>query len=219
MSYDAGLWLLLDGVTVVVVTGLLLVGRARAAVVAAALVALVYLVKVAPTVVQPTYSGYWGCSATWPEATGLLREHVLAECADGRAAYAVSVLPFAVPALVLCAVAAWFARPARAVWVAPWVAAIPSLTLVAAALPATVGWSVDDPRWSLGYVQEWLVSGGEGGGFCLDFLQDEAELAGRAPEGEIARAHEACAELCRASARAGRYNPGALERPCAERVQ
>ena len=223
MNYDAPIWMLLSLVGCGAATALIVTGSPRAGSAVASVVAAIYLAKVS-VLLLPTYSGVWECMATFPAQNDWHHEHVLAECAWGRALWCLEVLPFAVPPLL---VSVWGARRARKTtpsrWPLVWPAlgALPTLALIAAMIPAATGWSPHDPRWVMGYLREWREAGGsekKGGGACDSFLGTEDRLHGLVSEAEIAQAHADCLRVCETFAAVQiphHFNPGVLEEKCA----
>ncbi len=224
MGYDVSIYILLNLAAGLLFLVLIASGRPRALAVCGALVALAYTPKVSAVLLYESYSSYWQCSATWPEARDWRAQHVLAECLRGRASWSVEVLVFALPPLVFCVVGAGWARRRRAsrsIAILPVLASGPSLILILAIARGAMAMPVDDPRWQAGYVREWLATGStrsDGGGVCFDFLRVERELRGLMAPGEFTQAQELCQALCEVSAKRHHFNPGVLENLCLKRV-
>ena len=101
-------------------------------------------------------------------------------------------------------------------WILP--ASVPSSVLLFWFVSARFYWSSDDPRWSMGYLEEWREGGRRAtdGGGCYGFLVDQARLVGLVPEDTLARARSEWGGLCREQAARRSFNPGVLERVCRE---
>jgi hypothetical protein len=191
----------------------------RAGSMLASVVAAAYLLPAA-RLVRPTYDGSWACNASFPARADWAHEHVLAECARGRASWCLTVLPFAVAPLLVALWGAWLTRKKTSsrwplVW--PAIGALPTVALIAAMLPAMVGWSPHDPRWAMGYLREWREAGArdERGGVCTMFLDAEDRLHGLVPEADLTQAHGECLHVCERFAANHHFNPGAMEESCA----
>jgi hypothetical protein len=225
-GYAAFVYLLLNAGSLVAVGVCLAFGWLRAAAGVGVLTALAYG-SLLGDLAGPTNSGFWGCQAVWPPVAGVHLAHVLADCAERRAAWAAAWLPWAaVPALATWGVVAraalmragtqerwrWTLAPAL-------LASLPSLALVAAMLSARHGWAVDDPRWSARYLEEWIEAGTppRGAGVCYRFLEEylAGRLDGRVEPATLARGRALCAAACGAQAREGSFNPGVFEHTCA----
>ena len=107
-------------------------------------------------------------------------------------------------------------RPRLLLWILP--ASVPSAVLLFWLVSATFHGSSDDPRWSMGYLEEWREGGRQAthGGGCYGFLVDQARLVGLVSEDTLARARSECGELCREQAARRSFNPGVLKDVCRE---
>ncbi|MDC3956610.1 hypothetical protein KEG38_22305 [Polyangium jinanense] len=216
MSYDAPIWMLLNLLGCGLGVALIAAKRPGWGAIAAGLVAAAYMTKLRW---MPAYA--WSSTASYPVMPGWSHEHNIAAGAHERARWALELLAWAVPPLLVCAwgcvVAARKKKSRRPLlWILP--ACVPSGILLFWIVSAAFYWSSDDPRWSMGYLEEWREGGRQAthGGSCYGFLVDQARLVGLVPEDNLARARSECGELCREQAARRSFNPGVLEEKCRE---
>lgn len=216
MSYDVVIWLPL--VVFACVGGVVLIktGRPLAGVVVAGLVAAAFLIKLWG---MPAEAYAWSSSRVSPPLSGWFLQHVTADGVHKRARWSFELLLWTVPALLVSgwgAVAA--ARKRRAI--APLgllvPAAFPTGVLVAWVLVAPFYWSADDPRWQMGYLDEWRAAGldADDGAPCFGFLTVQNRLTGLVPDDAIARARSDCRSVCEFQGARGSFNPGVLNDVC-----
>ncbi|UQA57652.1 hypothetical protein [Polyangium aurulentum] len=216
MSYDVVFWLFLNLLGCGLGVALIAARRPGWGAIAAGLVAVAYMTKLRWV---PAYA--WSLGASYPVTPGVYHEHVLAAGTHERARWALGLLPWAVLPLLVCAwgcvVAARKKKSSRPLlWILP--ASVPSAVLLFWIVSASFHWSSDDPRWSMGYLEEWREEGRQSthGGSCYGFLVDQARLVGLVPEDTLARARSECGQLCREQAARRSFNPGILEGKCRE---
>ena len=216
MSYDAVFWLLLNLLGCGLGVALIAARRPGWGAIAAGLVAAAYVAKLRWV---PAHA--WSPTASYPVTSAWLHEHASAAGAHARARWSLGLLPWAVQPLLVCAwgcvVAARKKKsPRPLLWILP--ASVPSGVLLFWFISAAFSWSSDDPRWSMGYLEEWREKGRRStdGGGCYGFLADQARLVGLVPEDTLARARSECGELCREQAVRRSFNPGILEGKCRE---
>ncbi|MDI1447227.1 hypothetical protein [Polyangium sp. 6x1] len=216
MSYDVVFWILLNLFGCGLGIALIAAKRPGWGAIAAGLVAAAYMTKLRWI---PAYA--WSSTATYPVTPGWFHEHNIAAGAHARARWALELLAWAVPPLLVCAwacvVAARKKKSRRLLlWILP--ASVPSGVLLFWIVSATSSWSADDPRWSMGYLEEWREGGrpSTNGGACYGFLGDQARLVGLVPEDTLTRARKECGGVCRDQAARHAFNPGVLEQRCRE---
>lgn len=216
MSYDVTFWLFLNLLGCGLGVALIAARRPGWAAIAAGLAAAAYVAKL-----PWAFAHDWYPTASSPGASAWFYKHASAAGAHERARWSLSLLPWAVLPLLVCAwgcvVAAREKKsPRLLLWILP--AGVPSGVLLFWFVSAAFYWSSDDPRWSMGYLEEWREGGRRAtdGGSCYGFLRDQARLVGLVPEDTLARARSECGELCQKQAARRSFNPGVLERECRE---
>jgi hypothetical protein len=216
LSYDVIFWVFLNLLGCGLGVALIAARRPGWGAIAAGLVAAAYVSKV-----QWALAHDWYPTASHPGMSEWFYKHASAAGAHERALWSLGLLPWAVPPLLVCAwgcvMAALKRKSTRPLlWILP--AGVPSGVLLFWLVSAKSYWPTDDPRWSMGYLEEWREGGrrpADGAG-CAGFLRDQGRLAGLVPEDTLARARGECGGLCREQAARRSFNPGVLEMVCRE---
>lgn len=164
-------------------------------------------------------------------AHGWQAEHTAALQVWSQSETAASYLAYCWIPLILAGIALLIAAQGVR-WGRWWLALVPVLALpllltVKATLPCTMNlWAPEDPRWSLGYAEQWLNEGAPsaaGALPCQLYLQTVQTLAEEEPSASLKQALQrlrergadtACAKVCSAQDAKGYFNPGILEGLC-----
>ncbi len=221
VSYAGIIWLpvLLVGCSLSLVLSLF--GRPRLGGALAVLLSLALMfTHEVPRVTRSTYS--WSSSAFYPAPSGVFLAHVIADGAQNRTRWARELFIWGLPSLVCAVVSAVLTRRRgfhRTAVAVVSLAALPSVLTVGAMLPGAVGWSPDDPRWSLEYMREWSPDAGtfQGSLACLAFFISQPQLEGRVSPAELAQHEASCHQLCEPALRSGVNGNGGWEQACRKR--